>query len=276
MLDFLEKPSEDFGEEYPAAELPGPEDDGAESDGELPPADGETDEEHESGKKRAWPRALGGMAVCAVLAGCAFAWYLDAGKEEQPAGLPQGDILASLSVPAKQENSAEKIPAQPQAAAQSKAQSPAPVQAQSPASGAPAGQAAQPSARAGADAGGFGKNPFIDLSLLHAAGSAGNGVELPYIDGSGRRALPDIPRPSVSPELLPSPGEIRTPDAPAQKAATVGGIITGADGSAIAIMGDGTVLSEGDTYKGDRRVTFIGGEGISFDNGDSIAFGQKQ
>ena len=42
-------------------------------------------------------------------------------------------------------------------------------------------------------------------------------------------------------------------------------------------MGDGTVLAEGDSYKGDRRVTFIGGDGLQFDNGDAISFGgQKQ
>ena len=39
---------------------------------------------------------------------------------------------------------------------------------------------------------------------------------------------------------------------------------------------DGTVLSEGDTYKGDRRVTFIGGDGITFDDGNTVPFGQNK
>ena len=91
-------------------------------------------------------------------------------------------------------------------------------------------------------------------------------------------ALPEVPRPVVSPDLLPSPGEIRTPAAPggSRQSPTMGGIIKSSNGDAIAIMGDGTVLSEGDTYKGDRRVTFIGGEGISFDDGNTIAFGGTQ
>ena len=56
----------------------------------------------------------------------------------------------------------------------------------------------------------------------------------------------------------------------------MGGLITKPNGESIAIMGDGTVLSEGDTYKGDRRVTFIGGDGITFDDGNTVPFGQNK
>lgn len=126
----------------------------------------------------------------------------------------------------------------------------------------------------------FGVNPFVDLSTLRGvAASSSSGTALPYIGASGNRALPDIPRPDVSPDLLPSPGEIKTPAGPVGAAvapSTMGGIIKSANGNAIAIMGDGTVLSEGDSYQGDRRVTFIGGDGLQFDNGDSIPFGSQK
>lgn len=126
----------------------------------------------------------------------------------------------------------------------------------------------------------FGVNPFVDLSTLRGGtSSSSSGMDLPYIGSSGNRVLPDIPRPDVSPDLLPSPGAIKTPAGPVGAAAfpsTMGGIIKSANGNAIAIMGDGTVLAEGDSYKGDRRVTFIGGDGLQFDNGDSIPFGSQK
>ena len=246
--------------------------------------------------KHTWLRVLTGITLAVGLtAGCY--WFLTTSNTPIPAELPQSDILASLAtspsaVPLGNENpvtppetmgqqpalsqSAAPTASHPVVAPKEKLESPS----QSINAVAPAPQSATKSAASQQDTP-FGANPFIDLTTLRGMGPASSsGMDLPHIGANGNRALPDIPRPAVSPDLLPVPGEIRTPAAPSgmmAAEATMGGIIKASDGSnSIAIMGDGTVLSEGDTYKGDRRVTFIGGEGLQFDNGDSIPFkGQK-
>lgn len=262
----------------------------------------EEKEEEESSDKSVWPRVLLGGVVCLGLAAGVY-WGLTVINAPVPAEIPSGDILASLTSnpsaappgntpPAPpQQNQAQQPPKPapaPPAAPPSGSSAPAqpakpqqPPQPQQPAN--PSNPAPQPEAKQEPTqdimSGIFGSNPFVDLSslrgLVTASNSAGN---LPTFGGNGNMALPDIPRPEVSPDLLPSPGEIRTPPGPAgmsggEQPPTMGGLIRSSDGHTIAIMGDGAVLSEGDTYKGDRRVTFIGGEGITFDDGNSISFG---
>lgn len=39
----------------------------------------------------------------------------------------------------------------------------------------------------------------------------------------------------------------------------------------MAIMSDGTVVSEGEYYN-DNRISWIGGDGIHFENGESIKY----
>lgn len=247
--------------------------------------------------KSTWLRVLMGITLAVGLTAGGY-WFLTTSNTPIPAELPQGDILSSLAaspsaVPRGNENpvvpketmgqqpalspSVAPTASHPVVAPKEKAESPS--QSQSNNAVAPAPQPDAKSAASQQDTP-FGANPFIDLTALRGMGTASSsGMDLPYIEATGNRALPDIPRPAVSPDLLPVPGEIRTPAAPVgamAAEATMGGIIKGADGNSIAIMGDGTVLSEGDTYKGDRRVTFIGGEGLQFDNGDAIPFkGQK-
>lgn len=232
--------------------------------------------------KSTWFRVLTGISLAVGLTAGGY-WFLTTSNAPIPAALPQGDILASLAASPSAVPRGNENPVTPQETmGQQPALSPsaaAPSQSQSTNAVAPA---PQPSATAETlqQNTSFGANPFIDLTALRGMGTASSAVmDLPYIGSNGTRALPDIPRPIVSPDLLPAPGEIRTPAAPVGMMAaetTMGGIIKAAGGNSIAIMGDGTVLSEGDTYKGDRRVTFIGGEGLQFDNGDSIPFkGQK-
>lgn len=228
--------------------------------------------------KSTWLRVLTGITLAVGLAAGGY-WFLTTYNAPIPAEILQGDIFASIvtvpsAVPPENANPTMDNP-KDKATAKSQPQS---TKAVVPAS--------QPDAKSETSEqdtlfGMFGANPFIDLTVLHGMGTtSSSGMDLPYVGATGNRALPDIPRPVVSPDLLPAPGEIRTPVAPVgamAAEATMGGIIKGADGNSIAIMGDGTVLSEGDTYKGDRRVTFIGGEGLQFDNGDTIDFrGQKQ
>ena len=45
----------------------------------------------------------------------------------------------------------------------------------------------------------------------------------------------------------------------------------GDNGSNIAIMSDGKVVSEGDVYR-DNRIAYIGGDGITFDNGTKVRY----
>lgn len=248
--------------------------------------------------KSTWLRVLAGFTLAVGLTAGGY-WFLTTYNAPIPTELPQGDIFASIAATPSAVSFGNANPVtpketieQPTAISSSEA-SPAmdnpkdkvtpKSQPQSTKAVVPASQPAAKSETPEQDTlfGMFGANPFIDLTVLRGMGTASSsGMDLPYIEATGNRALPDIPRPAVSPDLLPAPGEIRTPAAPVgamAAEATMGGIIKGADGNSIAIMGDGTVLSEGDIYKGDRRVTFIGGEGLQFDNGDAIDFrGQKQ
>lgn len=251
-----------------------------------------------SSSKKTWPRVL--MIGILFIGGAAGGyWFVSTRNAPVPAEIPQEDVFASMiSVPSAvppgsiSPGTVPKTTEQPSAAL-----SPAVLPA---GYNNVAGAGAKTSAVAGPPpttmtpldvnvaaspqqdiiSGIFGADPFIDLTTLRGGIAASSEMELPHIGSNGNRALPDIPRPAVSPDLLPAPGEIRTPPAGPAGAvtapATVGGIIKGANGNSIAIMGDGTVLSEGDSYKGDRRVTFIGGDGLQFDNGDSISFGEQK
>ena len=40
----------------------------------------------------------------------------------------------------------------------------------------------------------------------------------------------------------------------------------------MAIMSDGSVVYEGETYQ-DGRIAYIGGDGITFDDGSSLKYG---
>lgn len=229
-------------------------------------------------KRRPW--FLLGTVIGSLIIVCGIAWlYFSSIKPHSPADNSQQEIAALVSVSDTKEASAPQQLKTPDTAPLLKENKEAPASKPTepikPAAGDNGNMQKSPN-----NAAGFGKNPFIDIATLHV-GSNPAGLPLPLINGSGERMLPDIPRPMVSPEMLPSPGEIQTPP-PSGLASTggplasMGGIINKADGSAIAIMNDGTVLSEGDTYKGDRRVTFIGGDGIKFDNGESVPFGKKK
>ena len=69
------------------------------------------------------------------------------------------------------------------------------------------------------------------------------------------------------PQSIPAPAIAIKPEQPI----TVQGIGTGNSGNNIAILSDGRVVSEGDTYN-DGRITYIGGDGITFDNGEKLQY----
>ena len=121
-----------------------------------------------------------------------------------------------------------------------------------------------------------GSNPFVEIGELTVD------MENPHapvmtaktaLDVASRN-LPAIPRPNLP--SIPTPGEIKVPErvpgvAAVSKAPAVQGILSSGDGSSMAIMSDGSILQEGDTYR-DGRIAWIGGDGIRFDDGTSISY----
>jgi hypothetical protein len=92
-------------------------------------------------------------------------------------------------------------------------------------------------------------------------------------------AIPTMqPRPNVSsipiPNMPPIPGggnNQNTSAAHPVDTSHVQGIFTGNDGNNIAIMSDGKIVQEGDSYQ-DNRISYIGGNGIHFENGNTISY----
>lgn len=85
---------------------------------------------------------------------------------------------------------------------------------------------------------------------------------VPAIPAPNAQAPTAVPKPTVPPPATQTaPAKTETP--------TVSGIITGEGGANAAIMSDGTVVSEGETYH-DNRVAYIGGDGIKFADGSKM------
>lgn len=136
-------------------------------------------------------------------------------------------------------------------------------------------------------------NPFVDVSLLKKTGVNADGT-LPTMSSAApvpARSLPSIPsaeypryseNPRPSLPAIPSMGSLpavpnanipgeEPQEAPAARPNEVQGVITGADGQNMAIMGDGTIVSEGETYN-DGRIAYIGGDGITFNDGSTLDY----
>lgn len=127
-------------------------------------------------------------------------------------------------------------------------------------------------------------NPFVELKNMAIVASSG--MPLPAIpqgaesrSGSGLSSFAphSIPLPAIpGHNSVPVPSSSMpssSPPAPASQsgAANVRGILTGDDGENIAIMSDGRVVQKGDTYH-DGRIAYIGGDGITFEDGHSISY----
>ena len=127
------------------------------------------------------------------------------------------------------------------------------------------------------------QNPFVDVSELRSGKPAAAMGPVPNNLPAGNDGLPQIPtnypRPSVGAIPLPAiPGMSAPPlpaAAPQQQAANapagIKGVFTGTNGNSMAIMNDGQIVSTGDTYQ-DGRIAYIGGDGIQFDDGHTIAY----
>lgn len=127
--------------------------------------------------------------------------------------------------------------------------------------------------------------PFIDPKASVASSTMANGTLPAASNGSnGLPAIPNYqPTPNVGSIPLPS-----IPSAPTMAASSmmppgslngmkqnaVQGVLTSDSGKNMAIMSDGKVVQEGDTYGGER-ISYITGDGVHFDNGNDISYGVK-
>ncbi len=81
-------------------------------------------------------------------------------------------------------------------------------------------------------------------------------------------SIPSVPYPVIPEGMAAMPGP--APEAPPANSNVVQGVITGSNESEnLAIMGDGRVVSVGETFN-DGRIAFIGGDGITFEDGSQI------
>ena len=83
--------------------------------------------------------------------------------------------------------------------------------------------------------------------------------------------LPAIPHYNGHINYQERPQSIPAPAIKPEQPITVQGIGIGNSGNNIAILSDGRVVSEGDTYN-DGRIAYIGGDGILFDNGEKLQY----
>ena len=83
--------------------------------------------------------------------------------------------------------------------------------------------------------------------------------------------LPAIPHYNGHINYQERPQSIPAPAIKPEQPITVQGIGIGNSGNSIAILSDGRVVSEGDTYN-DGRIAYIGGDGITFDNGEKLQY----
>lgn len=128
-------------------------------------------------------------------------------------------------------------------------------------------------------AGGGMENPFVEAnSMMQPATAPTNNMmqplsgEMRSIPASAKAmpVIPSVPRPDISanpPAGMPVPNDMNAQE-------TVQGVITGSNPEEnVAIMGDGTVVSVGETYH-DGRIAYIGGDGITFDDGKKLTLKQ--
>lgn len=124
----------------------------------------------------------------------------------------------------------------------------------------------------------FTVNPFIEMKEfdvskdniadMAAAHNPGTVPAMPRSTNIPLPAIPNHPMQAGIPQVSnPSSNQ---PPASSDRIA-VQGIAMGENGSNIAIMSDGKVVSEGDVYR-DNRIAYIGGDGITFDNGTKVRY----
>lgn len=127
----------------------------------------------------------------------------------------------------------------------------------------------------------FSVNPFIEIkefdinqnNVQEMAANYNAGrkdFRVPAMPHAANIPLPVIPGRSPGRTELPANNHPASPRQTPQGKIEVQGIAMGDNGN-VAIMSDGRVVSEGDTYN-DNRIAYIGGDGITFENGTRIKY----
>lgn len=120
-----------------------------------------------------------------------------------------------------------------------------------------------------------GMSPVVGARALPAIPNSSSPVQasVPSMYRSSTPALPPIP--SIAPSsVTPLPSSDSKPSQNSSPAVTVQGVFTGSDGNNMAILSDGSVVSEGESYQ-DGRIAYIGGDGIKFDDGKTMNYGDR-
>lgn len=120
-----------------------------------------------------------------------------------------------------------------------------------------------------------GMSPVVGARALPAIPNSSSPVQasVPSMYRSSTPALPPIP--SIAPSsVTPLPSSDSKPSQNSSSAVTVQGVFTGSDGNNMAILSDGSVVSEGESYQ-DGRIAYIGGDGIKFDDGKTMNYGDR-
>ena len=108
------------------------------------------------------------------------------------------------------------------------------------------------------------KNPFIDPTALP---KQSRNDALPAIPQTAPAPVGNVPVPAIPRQPVQPPAGMA-----GEKAAIgVKGVLTGGRNGNMAIMSDGTVVTEGDTYQ-DQRIAYIGGDGLTFDDGHHLDY----
>lgn len=118
-----------------------------------------------------------------------------------------------------------------------------------------------------------GMSPVVGARALPAIPNSSSPVQasVPSMYRSSTPALPPIP--SIAPSSITTlPSSDSKPLQNSSPAVTVQGVFTGSDGNNMAILSDGSVVSEGESYQ-DGRIAYIGGDGIKFDDGKTMNYG---
>ena len=142
-----------------------------------------------------------------------------------------------------------------------------------------AGQGSEKSSQLPAAGRIFTVNPFIELKEFDISkdniadmSAAHNPDTVPAMPRNTNIPLPAIPNhPMQAGRTNINNPPSNQPDMQPSERIAVQGIVTGDGGSNIAIMSDGRVVSEGDVYR-DNRIAYIGGDGITFDNGTKLKY----
>lgn len=123
--------------------------------------------------------------------------------------------------------------------------------------------------------------PFVSEDMQLAQNTANNAAPPVIPTAQVRPNVGNIPLPAIpsNPAMnlqtsMPMPVPVAPNAVTSQKKVEVTGVFTGQDGQNMAIMSDGKIIKEGDSYNS-NQISQISNNGIHFENGDSISYGVK-